>query len=274
MRIPVSNGGNVVCRALVPLLCITGALLTSCLDLDETMRLEKDGSGSFSIVYGMPEEAMARAQAMVEWQNQFQALHKGEDAETIKQTALNPFLLDEESLRRQFAKYEKSGVKLRRAKATTREGWRYMTLHVTYNSLASLVQTNFFSNPAFSLFFGDSSFSLKRTRKNNYVFDLRVTGNRGGPEPVAPDQEVKELVDPILNGFKVNFKMALPAHVFDTNGKLGTSNTVSWVFDYNADPKSIVNLQTNHMMVVFNGKGLDLPEIDYAPTTNAVASGP
>ncbi len=240
-------------------------LATGCLDLDNGMTLNKDGSGTFSITYGMADKVLARMRTMVDLHEELATASAGGKKEEPELLRPNPFTMDQKKLENEFKKYEQHGVKLESITQCSREGWQYTTLEIGFKSLSNLAKTDFFSDQAFVLFFPSPVIALTKTKKGNYLFDLSAPEGerREETESALTNEETRELVDPLLEGFKIRFGISVPGKIISTNGTRDKERpaTASWIYDYAEDRKAVIKVQEEHMQVIFSGKGLALAEV-------------
>lgn len=223
--------------------------LTGCIKVEQTLSLDANGSGTIEFTYGMAEASLAQMKAMTE-----SMMAEGEegDADTM------PFAFDEEDVREQFKEYEPDGVTLLSVKQETRDGWKYTRMKVRFETLAGLGQTGFLA---------DRGFSLLKNAEGNYVFTQAASGNGNEGMPDTDDPTVNAAMAEMMKGFRVVVRVQTPSRILETNAPDKTDRSAAWVFDLEEDAQTLKKMQNARLRIVFEGKGLTIPEF-----RNAAAS--
>jgi hypothetical protein len=223
---------------------LLAALLGGCIRVEETLKIEKDGSGVIDITYGMSDENAARMQEL--------AHTMVSNAEGGASTAAMPFGSSEEQIRREFKEYEASGVALKSVSTEARDGWKYRRLVIQFPSLAALAETGFLS---------DRNLSVSRDESGNYVFcqfsdpNAQTAGlnDLGDPQTEAALKE-------IMKGFRAVVRIETPGQILETTATDKTDRSATWTFDVDKDPKALERIQTSTLKIVFDGRGVKIPE--------------
>lgn len=228
--------------------CLIGVFLVSalagCVNVDQTLTLEKDGSGTVDLTYSMSEESIS------EWQdvarNMLDASGSGSSAPVM------PFDFSDEDIRNDFKEFERDGVTLRSLRTEARNGWRSRRLLIGFKSLSGLAKAGFL---------GDRNISLARNPQGNYVFTQQV-GREGNlpPELAAfTEESADSLFSGMMQGFKAVIRVRTPGRILETNAPEKSDRQAGWTFDLERDPEALQKVQEASLRIVFEGKGLDIP---------------
>lgn len=228
---------------------VAAVALTGCIKVDQTMTLQKDGSGTLNIRYGMSEQAIAQIEAM---EQMSQAMGEQDGAE-IDNEAPFDFDFDEQQVREDFEAQNLDGVELLSAESEIADGWRYMQLTVAFDSLAALSKTDYFE---------DNELSLTKDAEGNYVLS-----QRSGDGDIVPDaepaeqQQLMEQMAAMFAGMRLANRIVVPSEIIETNATELEGNKASWVFDIDEDPTVLGKLENLDMRVVFSSDGVSIPEL-------------
>jgi hypothetical protein len=223
-----------------------------CVKVDQTITLNKDGSGTLDMRYGMSEQTIAQLEAM---QQMSQTM--GEDAAMDQES---PFEFDEAKVREEFEATKPEGVELVALSSETVDGWKFIDMKIAFDDLAALKRTELFE---------DSDLSLQRDDDGNYILtqasgpdDMTDMGGAGADEGEgAMEQQMMQQMAAMFAGLRLETRVVVPTRIIDTNGTVVDEKTASWVFDIDEDPSVLTKLDAMKLRVVFAGKGLSLPEL-------------
>ena len=210
-----------------------------CVRVEQTLRLNDDGSGSLSLRYGMAESDLA----------EMESLAKSQLAEegVTEAAPVNPFEFDEAQVRKDFEDYRSLGVTLEDIRTEVVEGWKYMSLRIAFTSLAGLGQTEFLS---------DRQVTLKRLAEGRYeLVQAAPPGTDEATEAMDP-----EAMAGLMKGFRAVLRVELPGAVVETNADEKEGARASWIFDVDKDARALERAQRVAMRVVFEKPGLSLVE--------------
>lgn len=230
-------------------LAILAALVAAagCVKMNQEMTINKDGSGTMTMNYGMSEQMVAQMEAM-------QAMG-GEDADDS-----NGFDFDVESIKKDMSNLETDGIKLKDIKSVTKDGWRYIKMDMAFKSLEALSKTEYFGE--------DSGITLTKNDKGNYVLEQKPEGMGGDastPEEKEQQKMMMNMMAAQFKGMEVSWKMTLPGKIIESNADKTDGNTVSWKYSFDESGiDGLMKLQEKGMKVVFSGKGVKLPTIGAA----------
>jgi len=224
-------------------------VISGCIQVDQTLTIEKNGSGSLELFYTIPEQTVSQMKAMYKLKDQMdETLGQAEPLTTEEAFERMFFDPSEDQIKRLLKKYETLGIKTETLKVETRNAARTVKLKVTFASMDKLSKADFFP---------DYGFTLSRSPNETYTF-FRAAGN---PQASDAGTGPSSLVTPILNGFRVAMKVNTPGKILQSNASRKTLYNAAWVFDFEKDPNVLTTLQNQHMKIVFDGKGLQLPDI-------------
>jgi hypothetical protein len=233
-------------------LAALATLVSGCIQVDETLTLEKNGSGNLEIIYSVPEQTISQMKAMFKLREQMAAL-SGEPAVETREDVFEKIFFDpsEDSIRRELKKYEPLGITISTLKIESRNSARNVNLKVAFTDLPRLSKADFFP---------DHGFTLIRAQNGNYLFSRAPQGEHGYEvQDFGPG--TSGLLSPILGGFRVAIKVTTPGKILETNASRKTLYNAAWVFNYDKDPDAITALQKQYLKIVFDGTGLNLPDV-------------
>lgn len=227
--------------------------VSGCIKIDQTLTLEKDGSGTLEIRYGMSEQAMAQLEAM---EQMGQAMSEGAGGESeIETDTPFDFDFDEAEVREDFESQDIEGVELVSATSETADGWRYMNLEVTFDNLAALAKTDFFD---------DNELSLTKDAEGNYVLSQRSDEDEIAPDMGGDDamqEQMMQQMAAMFAGMRLANRVVVPTEIVETNATEVDGRTAAWVYDIDEDPAVLTKLENLNMRVVFSGDGVSLDEL-------------
>jgi len=212
--------------------------LTGCIDVEQTLILNSDGSGTIHMVYGVSEQGTAQMQELARSMQEA----GGSDAE--------PMSLDfnDDDIRNDFKEYVPYGVALESVKTESRDGWKYRTLVITFRDLQGLAESGFLS---------DQAISLVKDGDGNYIFTQSSSSNG---ESMLPADEMDPFTAKLMKGFRAVLRVRPPTRILRTNAQQKNEREAAWVFDLNEDSMALKNMQGATMQVVFDGKGVNIAE--------------
>lgn len=224
------------------------ATLTGCVKVEQTLTLNDDGSGVIDITYGMSEEAVT---GMAETAKSMMEETNSSDSATM------PFDFSDEDIRQDFKDYEASGVVLESVSSEVREGWKYRHLVIRFRDLGGLAQTGFIA---------DRDFSLSKDAGGNYVLVQSTAGNGNVSDQLSAlgGAEMEEVMNTVMQGFRAVLRVKTPGKILETNAPEKSDRSATWTFDLEKDPDALEKVQQASMRIVFEGKGLKIPEFKSA----------
>jgi hypothetical protein len=222
-----------------------------CLNLEQEIAILPDGSGSFILHYAVSEQAIIQMQAMERLKQQLAAINGDAPAPTGIGD-LMPLFRDTSAadIHQICAPYKANGIEVVNVDVESRGRWQHVHVEGTFRSLADLAKADFFPEYGFSLF---------KTKEGHYAFHR--AGRQLDQLPGPADAETIQMLAPLMAGFSVRLKVQTPTPILKTNAPRKSRNEAEWAFDFNRDPNVLTTLQISPLTIVFDGRGLSLPEI-------------
>jgi len=214
--------------------------LSGCVKVDQTLTLNPDGSGTIHLSYARSEEGDDTVQGMMRSMME----QAGPEMET-------PLDFTDEELRRDFKEYEPYGVTLESLKSEERDGWKYRHMVIRFRDLKGLSQTGFLS---------DRNLSLARNAQGNYVFTQTAAQGNLPEELASDDPQTEYMMAQLMEGFRAVIRVRTPGRILETNAPEKTDNSATWTFDLEKDPQALQKIQRLAPRIVFEGKGLKIPD--------------
>lgn len=251
---------NSITRTLInsmsqPVLILSAILLNGCLNLDQTLTIQKDGSAILDVTYSLTENSIIQAKAMLKLKEQINTYSANTKPNPVQDTYVR-LLLDpvQDSIRKELDSYKPYGITVKHLRVETRREFRYVSIRLAIDDLGKATKTDLFRV---------CGFSLTKTTNDNYRFLLpRSTVQL---ESSSLNESDIRMLSPILNGFHVQIKLVTPSQILKTNAHKSSENTAEWVFDFDDNPNAIVALQNQNFDVLFAGPGVHLPQIVMQP---------
>ena len=237
---------------LWPLVVVLFATLTGCVKVEQTLTLNADGSGVIDLTYGMSEDTVSGLHEMA----------KSVLEETNGSGAASaPFDFSDEDIRQDFKEYEPDGVTLESVRTEAREGWTFRHLVIRFRDLAGLARTGFLA---------DRNFSLSRDAQGNCVLVQSTAGNGNVSEQVSAlgGPEMESAMNSLMKGFRAVIRVKTPGKILETNAPEKSDCSATWTFDLEKDPEALEKVQQTSMRIVFEGKGVRIPDFNSAAGAN------
>ena len=236
----------------VALLAALVAVASGCLKIDDTLTINKDGSGSLHMVYAMPQSSIAQLESMKTLMGQMQ-MASGQAASSNEVRSM--FVFDEAGIRKQLAPFAARGVAIERLQIQDRQDWQYVDLQLQFKSLDALFDT---------VYFQDFDVSLSKNKDGNYVLLVRTPEDKSTPKVKVGDPETQKALSPVLTGLRMVARVVPPARIVETNAARKTDLSATWEIDYDREPRSVEQLQDLRIYLMFDGQGLTLPDFKRA----------
>ena len=228
-------------------------LSVGCIRIEQTLTIKKDASGSCDIYYSMSEQTIVQLKAMLKLREQMAAASENISG-LIQEDDFTRMLIDpiENDMRREIKKYEKYGITLERMKVESRNAWRHVRMKILFDNLEEAAKTDVFQ---------EYGFSLSKNTNGNYLFYRKGENDDSKKTRKFSDHETVRLLTPLLGGFKVVLRLNTPGKILKTNAPQKSLYSAIWNFDFDKNPDAVLGLQNESLMLVFEGDGLNLPEI-------------
>lgn len=231
--------------SLILLVC---GCLSGCLQVDQQLTLNADGSGLFTFTYGIATETLRQMEAARKTLNELdpRATEAAPEADAL-------LALDAARLRRRLEDLAPLGVTVRAVDESVSNGWKFIHAACAFTNLRVLAE---------SAFFESSSFSLVRRANDQYVMTQRAGSYGRGdmPDPLLLSDAVLAQMAPLLKGLVLDIRFTAPGRILESNGRFH-GPTAHWHYDIETDPLLLSHLRTAQLRVVFEGGGAPLPEI-------------
>lgn len=231
------------------------AAACGCIKFDQSITLNKDGSGEAKVVYAMTQQTLDQIKAMEEAGKKM--AEQGEGSMTSSES---PFEFDKAKIEEQFKKYQDLKVTLKSATTEDKDGWKYMTVVMDFKDISKLKDTEIFK---------DSKISIVKDASGNYVVSAPMGTDKLGQTP-ENEEQMKAML-PMFKGMRLALTLNTPTDIIETTSKTKTARSASWVYDIDADPNALINMNKDEVKVVFDGKGVTIPEIKPAAEAPAPA---
>ena len=233
------------------LLCV--ALTCGCIKVQQHLVLNRDGSGTLSVKYSVPEQTVTQIKAMLKLEREL-AMAAGESPETFTDDQYTRLVFDpdEDRMRKKLAAFSDCGISVDELAVKSRSARRNVDLKVSFSNIADLAKADFFAGYGFSLI---------KAKDGNYVWIHRGDRSNDSPPPDVSDAQTVQVLSPLLGGFSFEMTLSTPGRVLKTDAPSKTPTSATWQYDFDRDPNALWALKTRNMTVVFDGKGLELTEI-------------
>lgn len=243
------------------MILMMAGLISGCVKMDQTLTINKDGSASVEMSYGM-SEAMVNQMEMMKKMSATMQEGKTEESQPDDNDS---FDFNEESIRSRYAQLQKYGITLDSLSTEVKDGWKYIHMKYSTKDLAALAKTAFAEN---------STMSLTKDAGGNYVLLQKNSDYNMGEDAEDTTPEMKEMMMkqmlPMMKGMQVAFRVKVPGDVIESNATEVKGNEVAWIYDIDKDPSFVMNAsKMEDMRIVFSGKGLSLQEIQPTPAAEA-----
>ncbi len=216
--------------------------LSGCVKMEQDITLNKDGSGNVKFMYAMSEQMISQMEMMAQ-------MGAEEDME-VDDDAME---FDEAKVRKSFEELKDQGITLNSVRSESRGGWKYMHVDFDFQDVAKLGETEAM---------GESPVIITRNEDGNYV----ITSTMGGEDIGLGDEEMDpaqmQMMMPMLSGMRIAVKINTPTNIISTTAPVKTARSAQWVFDADEDPESIMKMGQTRMEVIFDGRGVSIPEVN------------
>lgn len=204
---------------------ILSSILVSCIQYQEKMKLNTDGSGEITFSVGISESFFNLGDQSGEMKN-----------------------FDESKIKENFE--NKKGIKLLNSRAYTQEGNKWVEIKLSFESLEALMESN--KDTTQQAMIGE--LSLTEDAKGNMVFTRKISkSDQSEKNDTNSDEIGTGMMEMMFGQYKWKYELILPGKIISTNAEKNdvdySSNTVRWAL-------SMASLsQTNIMTVTFEKAG-------------------
>ena len=237
--------------AAIALFCI---LSSGCIQTQMKVTLDGDGSGTFTLVYGMSSD-VAGAMAELETMD----LPKEPGGGTLNAPNLDEF--DEGEIEKVCKEHD---VRLKKLAQTRADGRQQVEMVIEFDRLNDL-------SSALTEVFGQGGWKISRTSDGNYA--LRLFEEQAKAEPPTDDASVDSPSPPNIdpetagkameimqrmigfqNDLNMTFQVEVPGEIVDHNAQFVDERTLIW--DVNSSNLTLASKTKPE--VVFSGEGLKI----------------
>jgi hypothetical protein len=188
------------------LFVVCGALLfgTGCIQMEDHLTVNADGSGKWSYSFGMSPQLAAMAEQGGGEQDG-PATNRA-DLEKAAQTI---------------------GGKVESFETSTKGGWKVFSGEISFPSIERFVNSELGTETGWTF----------RNHQNHLYAKLpgmMPDGPGGGDEDKETSEQEFQMMKGMMNGLKVARSITLPNTIVNHNGAIGEGNTINWVFEMTA----------------------------------------
>jgi hypothetical protein len=224
-----------------------------CIQMEHDLRINADGSATYSLNYSITEQAVTQFRAMFKLKNDL-AVAAGEPPPGAE---LEPLLLefldpDEAGIREQLAPFTRLGLSIRTIRQETRSAARHIELVLDIADMDTLAGDPFFKK---------HGFDLRKDAEGRYAWSRAPHIDDAGAAMEPLSVRDLEQLTPLLSGFKTVIKVTPPGRILSTTAPRTSLQTAIWEFDFNRQPMAVQNLLRQHFHIVFDAAQVNLPEL-------------
>lgn len=202
-------------RLLIVILAIS---FVSCLEYNEKLKLNDDGSGEITFAVGLNDNLFNMG---------------GDD------TQVNEF--NEENIKKDYE--DKDGIKLVDSRSYSKDGNRWIEIMLEFESLEKLQAAS--QDTASEGMIG--KMSLTNDDTGNWVFSRQIFSGKRNAKTDSADFDPSNMMGLMFSKYKWHYELTLPSKIISTNAKQEdinkSTNTVQWTF-------SLASLTENQVMTV------------------------
>jgi len=245
------RASEILVRFTLPLLL--AVFLAGCIDVDQEITINKDGSGEYKVTYTVREETVNQMKALFNLRDQLAEAQGLQDPPSPDNDRLVRLFFEpsEDLIKEELARHQQHGIAVKRLTVDSSKGMRKVKMLLTFDDIASVAKADFF--PQYG-------FSLQKNAAGNYVFYRPPETDQRGEMPDVSDPETLKVLVPIFGGFRVVSRVRVPGKIIDSNAHTAARFAANWVYDFDADNNAVTMYQTDSARIVFDGAGLDLPQ--------------
>ncbi len=227
-------------RRLLPLACALA--LAGCLQVDQELTLNPDGSGHLSARYTIDRVQLDTLAAAIA-----QAPHHQPGVPPSPDSAAL-FQVDEEAVRKEFRSYAEAGLTLQSLHVIESNGARTVHVEVDFKTVSGLAGCEFFA---------DDSLVLERAPAGRYrlrqepPLQVHLAGGLRGQQAA-----VESALDRVQRAFTARLRVTVPGEIVGTTADQRQGRTAIWTFDPARDPQALTRARRTPLSVEFSGDGL------------------
>ncbi|MFT5240256.1 MAG: hypothetical protein ACI9OU_002486 [Candidatus Promineifilaceae bacterium] len=246
-------------NSLSALFLLTAILFSSgCLDAQQTLVIQPDGSGTLAVDYSIAEDTVKRIGRMLDLSENLPGSETNAPPASPNDVFIGLLFNPKDAdVKARLDNYAKLGFEIEDYSFKSKKARRQISFKLKFDDLSVFSKADFFHT---------YGFSLSKNSQGQYVIqNSPVTTERPSSEWDFSDPEIKKLVAPFLNGFRFSLKIQLPGRITNSNAHHTRGNELEWVYAFDRDPYAIQKLQLDHVRVVFESPGATLPSFNQPP---------
>ncbi len=219
--------------------------LTGCVQVEQDLVLNPDGSGTLKVVYGVKEQDLQRMRQLAAQMAAIDPSLAPKDVDWL--TAF-----DEEVIRTEWAKVAQEGVALRSVATSQEGGWRFMTADISFVNLQRLFECGMIK---------DCHIALTRGPGGQYGYQQSVDVGRSLKSlPAGMDMAtLQPMLGMMLKEFKAEFRISVPGDILRTNADRTEGRQAVWSM-HGGQADLAKRLQELDLRLMFDGKNLRIAD--------------
>ncbi|MEI6516622.1 MAG: hypothetical protein WCO77_11640 [bacterium] len=226
---------------------------SSCIKIDATVSLKRDGSGTMRAMYAMPTSILKQMERTRQW---VRVLDRAGGVTASPSKARRDFslLFDETALKAEFKAMEPDGVMIEPQSLRLREhgGWEYVDFSVRFTRLESLVKQPFFK---------DCGVRLTHSGESSCKLVVTLPPVRDGADLTGGTDNAVKLT-PFLNGMRVVVRIDCPGELRTSNSLISDRYRATWEWDYGKDVQILERLANEKMIAVFDASQVRINDFE------------
>lgn len=201
------------------------AFLAGCIQVEETITLNADGSGIMELSYSVADQQAVMLESAIIADEQLDA---GDD-----------FSFSADAIRRQFDEMDFEGVELIQADSSVKDGRRNISMAVKFESLDALSETPLMS---------ERRVALQKGGDGRFTFTQRAGASAISSQAGA---EMPAMVQSMFQGLKVQICVKTPGRIVSSNASETDGREARWIYDISNDSNAFARIQNMDVQVSF-----------------------
>jgi len=242
-------------RSIISVLIVASSLLwvgLGCVKVDATVNMDRDGSGTLRVIYGMPTYVTKQAELARQLSRSLD-LAAGKTNVALQDLDI-PFQYDPVVLNAEFAAMAKEGITLDSMKAREQGGWNYIDFTLKFETLEAL-----FKQP----FFRDFGVVFKHLDEKSCKLTVSLPAVGNSPEIAnVVTQESLNRLTPFYNGFRVVARLGVPGEIRNSNSMVSDNRRATWEWDFDKDSQALAHLAQDKIIIVFDASEVRIRDFE------------
>ena len=147
---------------LIFFIILTAILTTGCIEIEEEITINADGSFLLEVTYAMKEVEAAELFALVNYHKKFEPNIVSDSERFWKDSDPNPFDFNSVNMSNEFTVYQAQGVTATVVRTEIAKQHRFMFLSVTFSDLEKVQESEIFEDKAFMLFLPQPTLAITK----------------------------------------------------------------------------------------------------------------